>query len=135
MKESIELLAELVNILHDVIILLTKMAGFKLTDKDLHFWVIGILGILLFFLVHAVFRHLAKWSLSVISLIYSFTVILVIVFAIEIQQGITNRGNMEFEDAVYGLWGFVVFFLAFAVFKGIFIWIRTFFKGKSDPER
>ena len=53
-----------------------------------------------FVVVQFLFRFLSKWSITVISFIYTLTVLLVIVFAIEIQQKITGRGNMEFADAV-----------------------------------
>ncbi|MEK1830761.1 hypothetical protein AAAC51_22150 [Priestia megaterium] len=58
-----------------------------------------------------IFKLLSKWKFSItaISFIYTLTVMLVLVFAIEIQQGITTRGNMEFDDAIAGLWGFLVF--------------------------
>ncbi len=119
MKEFILILAEIINTIHDIINTLTHEAGWNLTDKDLHLWVFGIVGILTFLAVHAVFKYLAQYSLTAISFIYTFTVILVVVFAIEIQQKITGRGNMEFHDAVIGLWGFILFFAAFLVIKGI----------------
>jgi len=41
------------------------------------------------------------------------TFMFVLVFAIEIQQALTNRGNMEFIDAIIGLWGYIIFFLVY----------------------
>ena len=114
MKEAIILLAEIVNNIHD---LLNDMFGMHLNDKQLHFWVIGIIGIITFFIVYFSFKLVAKlkWSIAILSFIYTFTIMIVLVFAIELQQAITNRGNMEFADAVAGLWGFLVFFMAYAV--------------------
>ena len=123
MKEVIMWLSELVTFIHDGLLFLSELFGLNLNDKQLHFWVFGILGIILFFVVHAVFQSLAKWSIRAISLIYTFTVIVVIVFAIEIQQGITNSGNMDFHDAVYGLWGFICFFIVYLIVLGLFVWI------------
>ena len=40
-----------------------------------------------------------------------FTLIIVITFAIEIGQKVTNTGNMEFADIVFGVVGFIVMFL------------------------
>ncbi|ODA40259.1 hypothetical protein DSBG_2945 [Desulfosporosinus sp. BG] len=34
-------------------------------------------------------------------------------FAIEIEQKITGRGHMEFQDILEGLWGFLVAFLIY----------------------
>ncbi|WP_066172667.1 hypothetical protein [Bacillus marinisedimentorum] len=113
MKEVIIFLAEIVNISHDLLLVITKQIGLDLTDKDLHFWVIGIFGIVFFFFVHELFKVISRWSITVISFIYTFTLLVVLVFAIEIQQKITSRGNMEFQDAVIGLWGFIVLFASY----------------------
>lgn len=63
------------------------------------------------------FKYLEKltWSTAIFSFIYTFTIMVVIVFAIEIQQAITHRGNMEFADAAIGLWGFLVLFMVYAI--------------------
>ncbi|MGP7818214.1 hypothetical protein [Niallia sp. 01092] len=110
MREIIKIISEIVNIMHDVIMKIAVRIGWEATDKDLHLWIIGVIGIISFFIVHAIFKKLAKWSITSISFIYTFTLILVLVFAIEIQQGITGRGNMEFADAVVGIYGFLMFF-------------------------
>ena len=119
MKEAILFLAEIVNDIHDLFINAFQMAGLQLTDKQLHFWVIGIIGIVFFFFTHIAFKGISRYSIGALSFIYTFTVLLIFVFAIEIQQKVTNRGNMEFEDAVVGLWGFIVLFLVSIAFVGI----------------
>ncbi|WP_404454856.1 hypothetical protein LG329_06410 [Virgibacillus necropolis] len=127
MKDIIVTLAEIVNNFHDVII---DLVGLQMTDKQLHFWIIGIIGIVTFFVVYLFFKivEAMKWSITILSFIYTFTVMVVLVFAIELQQAITNRGNMEFADAVMGLWGFLVFFMIYA-FVAIIIYILVkFFK-------
>jgi len=115
----------LVNNVHDILILLFDSLGFHLTDKDLHFWIIGIIGILLFFVTDIIFKSLAKWSISILSFVYTFTVLIVLVFSIEIEQKITKRGHMEFNDIVAGLWGF---FAVFGVYLGIRLFIFLIFK-------
>jgi hypothetical protein len=110
MKEVTILLAELVNTAHDILLNISNQLGLNMTDKDLHLWVLGIIGIISFAFVQITFKYLAKWSITAISFIYTFTVMVVLVFAIEIQQKLTGRGNMEFADAVIGLWGFIIFF-------------------------
>ncbi|MCP8615717.1 hypothetical protein [Salirhabdus salicampi] len=114
MKEVITLTAELVNVTHDILL---DIFGVSMTDKQLHFWIVGIIGMITFFLVYFSFKliHKLKWSLTILAFIYTFTVMVVFVFAIEIQQAVTNRGNMEFADAMIGLWGFIVFFFFYAV--------------------
>jgi hypothetical protein len=130
MKELILLIAEIVNVLHDYIWTFSDSMGFNFSDKDLHLWVMGIIGIISFLIVHIVFIKLAQYSITAISFIYTLTVMLVLVFAIEIQQKITGRGQMEFDDAVIGIWGFFLFFLGFLFLKGIFILIKKYMTNK-----
>ncbi|PLR91231.1 hypothetical protein [Bacillus sp. T33-2] len=117
MKEAIKLIAEFVNPLHDVPVVLSGALGFNLSDKDLHFWVIGVIGLVLFVMTEVIFKMLAKWSTTSIAFIYTVTVLLVIVFAIEIQQKITGRGNMEFADITIGLYGFFALALLYLLCK------------------
>lgn len=128
MRELIEILSDMVYVFHEVFIILFQLMGLELTDKEMHFWVIGAIGIGIFLIVHIVFKRLARWSITSISWIYTFSVILVLVFAIEIQQGITRQGTMDFQDAVYGIWGFLAFFALFLTGKGIVRMIRRLFK-------
>lgn len=121
MITALKFVTSIINYFHDKLIWLTKFFGLKLNDKQLHFLVIGIIGILLFVLVHKVFKYLVQYSLTAISFIYTFTVLVVFVFAIEIGQKVTGRGNMEFQDIVDGLWGFLV---AFAVYLAIVLCVR-----------
>lgn len=130
LKEFILLLTEVVNALHDLIGSSTKTAGLELTDKDLHLWVFGIVGLCSFLFVHFIFRILAKYSVTSISFIYTFSLMVILVFAIEIQQKITGRGKMEFDDAVVSLWGFLLFFAVFLFLKGIRIGLRKVIKGR-----
>ncbi|MFC3884902.1 hypothetical protein ACFOU2_16075 [Bacillus songklensis] len=133
MRDIILFLTEVVNNIHDVLIAITETFGFQMTDKDLHFWIIGIIGMVTFFPVYIFFKILSKWrwSVAAISFVYTFTIMTVLVFAIEIQQAITDRGHMEFSDAVIGLWGFLVFFMVYACFALILLAIKNLFKQKK----
>ncbi|MGG1687311.1 hypothetical protein [Pseudalkalibacillus sp. NRS-1564] len=137
MGEFIKLIVAIVNELHDIVIMLMYSLGFSVTDKQLHFWVIGLLGMGGFIVVQFLFRILANWSITAISFIYTVTVLLVVVFAIEIQQKITGRGNMEFADAVVGLQGFIVLFILYVAIRLILIGIKKLRKSvtnKSDAK-
>ncbi|TLS38457.1 hypothetical protein [Pseudalkalibacillus caeni] len=139
MGEFIKLITAVVNDVHDVLIEVFETLGYSLNDKELHFWIIGIIGIVGFFFVQLLFRILSKWSITAISFIYTFTVLLVIVFAIEIQQKITGRGNMEFDDAIIGLKGFLAFFSIFLLIKFTAILIiklyrKMFKEDEKDDE-
>ena len=129
MKEIVIILAEIVNNIHDI---LTDIFGMNMTDKELHFWIMGFIGMGTFFVVYFFFKLLErmKWSTTIFSFIYTFTIMIVIVFAIELQQAITNRGNMEFADAVVGLWGFMVMFFVYAVIALVIYLIVKYFINK-----
>lgn len=130
LKEIVIILAEIVNNIHDLLI---DMLGLHMSDKQLHFWIIGIIGMVTFFIVYFFFKLIEKmkWSTAITSFIYTFTVMVVLVFAIELQQAITNRGNMEFADAVMGLWGFIVLFLIYAVSAVLIYFLFKVFKKKK----
>ncbi|KAA6453802.1 hypothetical protein [Bacillus atrophaeus] len=131
MKELTIFITELINRFHDVFISLCEMLGLNLTDKQMHFWVIGLFGILFFGLTQAVFKWLSKWSVTALSFIYTLTVLFVIVFAIELQQKVTGRGNMEFQDAAEGLKGFLIFFIILMILKGLLASVKKVFKGEA----
>ncbi|MCM3567637.1 hypothetical protein [Neobacillus mesonae] len=127
MKETIKLLADIVNNLHDFIqIFVNHSLGLQLTDKDLHFWIMGIIGFVVFLFVLVISKIISKmpYGIVILSFLYTTTFMFVLVFAIEIQQALTNRGNMEFEDAVVGLLGFFGFFFVFVILFVIFIMIK-----------
>ncbi|MEK4011582.1 hypothetical protein [Peribacillus sp. FSL M8-0224] len=131
MKEIIQILAEIVNNLHDFILFfVSDTLNSNATDKDLHFWIMGIIGIIIFLFVLFLSNLIARmrFGITILSFLYTFTVMVVLVFAIEIQQALTSRGNMEFQDAAIGLWGFIVFFLVFAVLSSLFLLVKNFFK-------
>ena len=134
MKELILLLTAIVNEVHDV---LNQLFGMSMTDKDLHFWVMGIIGIMLFLAVYLVIKIIEKmkFSATILSFIFAFTGMTVLVFAIEIQQAITNRGNMEFADAAMGLWGFVVFFAIYAIVMGVLYSVYTRIKKRKKMNK
>ena len=110
MERTIKVLANFVNNLHDLIIQITSLFKLDLTDKSLHFWVIGLIGMFVFLVSDVLFKLISKFSITIISFIYTFTVLVVLVFGLEIEQKITGRGSMEFSDIVSGLWGFIVLF-------------------------
>lgn len=134
MELFIKGIAKIINLFHDLMIEVLNSLGFNLSDKDLHFWFIGVLGLFSFLIVQVTFRRLAKWSITAISLIYTLTVLIVVVFAIEIQQGITGRGNMEFADAVVGLYGFFAFFFAYVLFRLAVFGVKRLFEKYRKPK-
>ena len=103
-------------------------------DKDMHFIVMAVLGMILFFMVHFVFKRLAKWSITAISFIYVFTVMTVLGFAIEIGQKITGTGDMDFQDVVAGLYGVLAFFAVYTVYRLIVLLVRQLMRGRKKAD-
>ena len=129
----------LVSLLHNKIMQLNNAYETNLSDKDLHFLVIGLLGMGMIFVIYPLFLHLARKNhVMVIAWIYVFTVIVVITFAIEIGQRVTNTGNMEFADIMYGLVGFLFMFLIFSILRMLYhglLWLIRYLKECSRRKR
>ena len=116
---------------HDSLMRLNDGFELRLGDKDLHFVIMALAAMLLFFLVHAVFRRLAKWSITVVSFIYVFTVMTVLGLAIEIGQRITGTGQMDFGDVVAGLYGVLAFFAVYTVYRVIVLLVGRMRKKRK----
>ena len=102
---------------HDSMMRLNDGFELRLSDKDWHFIIMAVMGMAMFFLVHAVFKRLAKWSITAVSFIYVFTVMTVLGFAIEIGQRISGTGQMDFSDVVAGLYGVLAFFAVYTAYR------------------
>lgn len=134
MKEFLYRIIEYVAIIHDRLLHINDAFETALSDKELHFLVIGVCGIALFLLVHLLFTQIAKFSITAISWIYTMTLLVVITFAIEIGQNLTNTGSMELYDILYGLWGFMAFFTGFLLLRTIFrLILRLLRRGAQTP--
>ena len=121
MKEFLYKIVEWIAEIHSYLMRINDNYEYHFSDKELHFIVIGLLGMLFIFIVYPVFKWLAKHNhIMVIAWIYVFTLILVITFAIEIGQKVTNTGAMEFADIVFGVIGFIVMFFIFSVVREIY---------------
>ncbi|MCM1569414.1 MAG: hypothetical protein NC081_08205 [Roseburia sp.] len=125
MKELLYYVVEMIARVHSYILRLNDAYEYHFTDKELHFLVIGVLGMLMIFVVYPVFKQLAKHHhIMTISWIYVFTLIIVITFAIEIGQKVTGTGAMEFADIMFGVVGFLFMFCIFAILRGVYHGIR-----------
>ncbi len=136
MKELIYGIVELIARIHGYLLRLNDAYEYNFSDKELHFLVIGILGMMFIFVVYPVFKWLAKHDhVMVIAWIYVFTLIIVITFAIEIGQKVTNTGNMEFADIVFGVVGFIVMFFIFAVIREIYKGIVSLIRDVAHQDQ
>lgn len=135
MAELLKFIAFVINEIHDFISFFAEALKLNLTDKDLHFWVIGVVGVFIFLITDIIFKKLSKLSVSVISFVYTFTVLVVVVFGLEIQQKITGRGKMEFQDVVYGLWGFIAIFSVYLCIRIIVYLVSKLISGRKQKGR
>ena len=121
MKEFLYMIVGWIAEIHSYLMRFNDSYEYNFSDKELHFIVIGLLGMAFVFIVYPVFKWLAKHNhVMVIAWIYVFTLILVITFAIEIGQKVTNTGAMEFADIVFGVVGFIVMFFIFSIIPSKF---------------
>ena len=135
MKELLYWSVGLVAKLHNYIMRLNDRYEYRFSDKELHFLVIGVLGMGLVFIIYPVFKWLARTHHEmVITWIYVFTMLLVITFAIEIGQKITHTGNMEFTDIMFGIVGFLLMFAIFSVIRMFYHLIRNAVKKMIESE-
>lgn len=118
--------------IHDTFLSFNDRNNFLLTDKELHFVVIGLFGIALLCIVHPLFMYLAKKDhIMVASFLYVFSAVIVITFAIEIGQRVSGTGTMELWDITYGIAGFLVMFAVFIAVRGIVRYVRKKLTGKK----
>lgn len=131
MDRILKIIASITNNLHDLLVKLSSVFGLHFNDKQLHFIVIALIGMLIYLVVDKLFKVISKYNISILSFIYTFTVLIVIVFGIEIEQKITKRGNMEFSDIVAGLWGFLVVFVVYIIIYNFIRFITKSIKKAS----
>lgn len=121
MSKLLYVVVGLIAKIHSAILTWNDSCETVLSDKQLHFLVIGVIGMMMLFVIFSLFKALSKNHVLVIAWIYVFTVMVVLTFAIEIGQGITHTGTMDFDDIVFGLVGFMVMFLIFAAIRSIIL--------------
>ena len=120
--------------IHERVLRINDAGGWYFDDKQLHFIVFGIFGMMLIFVLYPLFKLLAKHDHTmVITWLYVFTVIMVLAFAIEVGQWYTGTGTMDSQDMAYGITGFLVMFLIFAIVRGTILGIKQMIR-KDDRD-
>ena len=136
MRTLLYAIVAIITKIHDKVMQLNNAFEANFSDKDLHFLVIGLLGLGMIFVIYPLFKYLAKRNHEmVIAWIYVTTVLVVITFAIEIGQKWTGTGNMEFADIMYGLVGFMVMFFAFCFVRGIYHGIQKLIRYYKEKDQ
>lgn len=129
MTEFLYFIIEIIFKCHEKLLSLNDAYEYNFTDKELHFLIIGIIGMVMIFVIYPIFKWLAENDfIMTITWIYVFTLIMVLTFAIEIGQKVSNTGSMEFADIMFGVAGFLVMYFIFAVCRAIVHWIIQLFR-------
>jgi len=132
MERALYAIVEMIARVHSYLLKLNDSYEYDFSDKELHFLIIGALGMIMIFVVHPVFKWLVRTNhIMVITWTYVFTLIIVITFAIEIGQRVTHTGVMEFADIMFGVVGFISMFLIFSVIRAIYHVIRRLIGRKA----
>lgn len=128
MESILETLMVMIAKSHSYILSLNDAYEKNFSDKELHFLVIGLIGMALVLVIYPLFKILSRNHVLVIVFIYVFSLILVLTFAIEIGQWYSGSGTMDFDDMVFGVVGFLLMFVVFAVVREIILAVWRFIK-------
>lgn len=133
MTRIIYLFITFINKLHNKLFYYNDYKGLNLTDKQLHFIIIGLFGFCLLAFIQPLFAWISKhFGLLFITFSYVFTIVLMLSFAIEVGQAYSGSGTMDFYDIASGILGF---FTAFAIYLIIYIVVKSVKKiGKKDNQ-
>lgn len=131
LKKIVDLLIDIIYKTHTYFLSMNDSFEAHLSDKQLHFLIIGLLGIGMLLVIYPLFKWMAKKNLTVlISWFYVFTVLVVITFAIEIGQWYSHTGEMDFNDILAGLVGYFAMSFIFLLVVAIIELIKSIFKKK-----
>ena len=135
MTEILYKLVEIIAIIHERILSWNDNYEYNFDDKQLHFIVVGVLGMGLLLVIHPLFKFLAKRNMTIIiSWIYIVTLLMAFTFSIEIGQRITHTGYMDFKDILYGMGGFFLMFGIFFLIRCIILLVIKLIKDDKAEE-
>lgn len=112
MKEVLRFIVDLVARVHDYLLHLNDSFELYLSDKELHFLVMGLLGLILFAAARLLFSKLRP---NAVAWIFTCAAMGALILAIEIGQYFTGTGDLEFSDIAMGAWGVLAFAAAYTL--------------------
>lgn len=125
-RQFLNAIIKIVSILHQYIMSINDKYEMFLSDKMLHFIVIGVLGMCILFVIYPLFKWLNEQNkLIFVAWIYVFTVLIAITLAIEVGQDYAGTGTMDFADMMSGLFGFVAMSGAFILLRCLYIKLKN----------
>ena len=120
LKKIVDLLIDIIYKTHTYFLSMNDSFEAQLSDKQLHFLIIGLLGIGMLLVIYPLFKWMAKKNLTV----------LISSFAIEIGQWYSHTGEMDFNDILAGLVGYFAMSFIFLLVVAIIELIKSIFKKK-----
>ena len=136
MTRIIYFLVNIITKFHTKFLALNDNSGLALTDKQLHFLIVGMAGFAMLLVIQPIFEWLSKHDgILLITFTYVFSAIIVITFAIEIGQGFAGTGEMDFKDIVSGIFGFFVFFAIYLIGYIIYQRIKEVKKSQDNQNK
>lgn len=128
-RKALGNIVRIVTYLHTKILGLNDSYEFYLSDKELHFYVVALTGVLLIVVLYPLFRYLVKHNKTLyIVWIYVFTFLLAFTLLIEIGQALTGTGMMDYMDTVAGLVGFMLASFVVFVIRWFYLFIKWVFR-------
>lgn len=99
--------------------LLFRNLGMSLSDGQLHFIVIGVVFMIMYWIIHPLFKKLSTISIKLVSFMYVLTMAIIVAMAIEVAQFQSGTGVMDLWDVIWSIVGFVSLFILWEI--GVFI--------------
>ena len=132
-KKLLSKIITIVTYFHTKILSLNDSYELYLSDKQLHFYVVAILGLLLLLCLYPLFLYLVKRKKTLyITWFYVFTFLLAFTSLIEAGQKLTGTGEMDYMDTLAGILGFIGVSIIVFIIRWIYLLIRKFIGGKRD---
>lgn len=109
-REFLNSLIKIVSIIHQYIMSINDKYEMLLSDKMLHFIIVGCMGMFFLFVIYPLFKWLIEEHklLMAVAWIYVFTILIAITLLIEIGQDYSGTGTLDFADIMSGLLGFIL---------------------------
>lgn len=118
-------IVKLIAAVHDRILALNDSFPTGLSDKQLHFLIIGAFGLLVIALLYLPLRALVRRGrTAALVWICAFLLVLAFCFAVEIGQYETRTGVLDVGDIAFGLLGFLAFSALWALLRLLIRLIR-----------
>lgn len=132
-KKLLNKIITIITYFHTKILSLNDSYELYLSDKQLHFYVVAVLGLLLLLCLYPLFLYLVKRKKTLyITWFYVFTFLLAFTSLIEVGQKLTGTGEMDYMDTLAGILGFIGVSIIVFVIRWTYLLIRRFVGGKRD---